>query len=76
MVKLMTTSPEGAITVKAYNSDSLKIQCIDIEMYTIVQKYFGVTNTEFYSFAVSGDHTLKVVIKGTLSDINTSEVVG
>lgn len=72
--KFITMTQSDAIKAMALNSDSLKIQCIDMNMYRIVQKYCGFTKTEFHSYAVPENGTLKVVIKGILSHISASEV--
>lgn len=53
----------------------LKIQCIDKNMYRIAQKYFNKTNTEFRSFSLPNDRTLKMVIKALLPDLLAAEVV-
>lgn len=62
--KLMTTAPEGAIQAKFFKTNSVKVQCIDMEIYKIAQKYFNLTNTEFHS-----------LIKGLLPEISATEVV-
>lgn len=70
----MTTGPDGAIQAKSYNTNSMKVQCIDMEIYKITQKYFDVTKTEFYSFALFNERTLKKVMKRLFSDITAAEV--
>jgi hypothetical protein len=72
--KLMTIVPDNAVTAKSYNATSVKVQCIDMDTYRITQKHFNQHSIEFHSFTLSHDRTLKVVIKGLLSDISAEEV--
>jgi Associated with zinc fingers len=73
--KLMTTVPSGALQVKVFNSNSIKLQCIDSELYRIVQKYLQKTNTEYHTVPFQSERALKVVIKGLLADITEKEVL-
>lgn len=45
-----------------------------MEMYKITQNNFDMTKTEFHSFALPDECTLKVVIKRLLPDITATEV--
>lgn len=45
-----------------------------MDTHRIIQKVFNQNNTEFYSYSLPQDCTLKVVIKGLLSDITPVEV--
>lgn len=67
--KLMKTIPEGILRVKAYGTDSVKIQCFDVELFHNVLKYFTRTNTEFQSFSLPSKRTLEIVIKELLRNI-------
>lgn len=45
-----------------------------MDMYIITQKYLDTTKTEFHSFALPREHLHKVVIKGLLLEMSSSEV--
>lgn len=50
-----STNPEVSVQAKAFRTDSVKIQCIDIELFRIVQKYFTKINTNFQTFSLHED---------------------
>lgn len=72
--KLMTSVPTDSITARVVDTNFVQIQCIDPDLYRVVQKYFQTTATEYHTYPSPSEHTLKVVIKGLLSDICETEV--
>jgi len=73
--KLMTTIPENSLEAKSFGPESIKIQCYDIDLFRIVQKYLSTTGTEYHTYSLPEDRTLKIVIKGLLRDISETEVL-
>ncbi|CAI6342967.1 unnamed protein product [Macrosiphum euphorbiae] len=73
--KLMTTIPENSLEAKLFGPESIKIQCHDIELFRIVQKYLTTTGTAFHTFSLPEEKTLKIVIKGLLREISETEVL-
>jgi hypothetical protein len=45
----MIALPDDVIQVKAFDPESIKVQCTDIESFRIVQKYFHKNETDFYT---------------------------
>jgi len=41
--KLMTTIPKNSLEAKSFGPESIKIQCYDIDLFRIVQKYLSTT---------------------------------
>lgn len=72
--KLVTTVPADSIQVKAFRNDSVKIQCSDSEMFRIVQKYFKLTNTNFYTFPKPDERNLKIIFRGLPTDISEDDL--
>lgn len=72
--KLMS-SPTYFITNKLFKDDSVKIQCMEIQMFRIVQKWFQKTNIGFYTFPIPDKKTFKIVIKGISPEISENEVL-
>lgn len=70
----MTTVPADSILVKTAHNDNIKVQCINIELSRITQKYLITTKTEYHTLPLPEDKVLKVVIKGLPSDITTGEL--
>lgn len=52
----------------------MKLHCIIIELYRIVQKYFTKNNIQYHSYPLLEKRTVKVVIKGLLFDITELEI--
>lgn len=72
--KLLSTLPADSLQAKAHDSTTVKILSMDTDVYRIVQEYFRTTNTPFHTHPLQEDRTLKIVIKGLLSDTTESEV--
>lgn len=70
----MKTKPEGSILDITINSNTIKLQWVDIEFLRVVQKYLSKTNTEFHTVAEQDNRTMKIVIKELLADITDTEV--
>jgi len=72
--KLMTLIPEDSMDAKVFGPDSIKLQCFDINQFRIVQKFLTSKNTEYHTFSLPEERTLKIVIKGLLREITDTEV--
>lgn len=70
----MTCTLAEAINILTFKENSVKIQCIDSDMFRVVQKHFAITGTDFYTFPTTEERTLKVVIKGLPTDITTEKL--
>jgi len=72
--KLMSSIPSDSLQAKTFGKDEIKLQCCDIELFRITQKYLTQTKTEFHTFSLPDERSLKFVIKGLLRDISENEV--
>ena len=72
--KLMTLIPDDSIDAKAFGPDSIKLQCFDTNQFRIVQNFLTTKNTEYHTFSLPDERTLKIVIKGLLREITDTEV--
>lgn len=70
--KLMSTIPVGSL--QAHIDSKVKILCRDEELFRIVQKYFRLCKTDFFTHPLQNERSLKIVIKGLLTDTPESEV--
>lgn len=73
-LKLMETIPENSVIIKAHGTDSVKLTCIDVDLFRIVQKYFQKNKVEYHTLPLQEEKSLKLVIKGLPSDITESEL--
>lgn len=72
--KLMSTIPEGSLQVKSYNSDSVKLYCVDINLFRIVQKYLSKISIDFHTVPLPEERYFKIVIKELLKSTTETEV--
>jgi len=52
----------------------IKLECFDIKLFRIIQKFLTNSNTEYHTFSLPDERTLKIVIKGLLREITDTEV--
>lgn len=68
--KLVAKIPVDAIEVRAFRNDSVKIQCVNADMFRIIQKHLKNSQTDFSTFPKPEEKTLKIVIRGLTKDIS------
>ena len=72
--KLMTAVPTEGITAKVCDNNTIKLHCVDHELFRIVQKYLHKNNVDFHTVPSSTERSIKVVIRGLLPEISETEV--
>lgn len=72
--KLMTTLPKNSVQAKTHVRSSLKIQCVDINIFRIVQRYLTKTESTLHALLLPDERLLKVVIKVLSVDITEGEI--
>jgi len=67
--KLMSAVPVDGIIAKACDNNTIKLQCVDIDLFRIVQKYLHKNCIDFHTVPSPIERTIKIVIRGLLPDI-------
>lgn len=70
----MTTFPTNALQAKTNVGSSLKLQCVDINAFRIVQKYLTEINSPFDTLPLPDERELKIIIKEIPIDISLSKI--
>jgi Associated with zinc fingers len=72
--KLMAIFPKDGLTAKTHTGSGLKIQCIDISGFRIIQRYLSQQSINFHTLPLPEERILKVIIKGLPVDITEDEI--
>lgn len=72
--KLISTVSKDSVLAKIIKDNTVKLDCIDILLFKIVQKYLTKSNTEFHTIPQSEEKTFKIVIKGYFTDTTDKTV--
>ncbi|KAL5233818.1 hypothetical protein ACI65C_001228 [Semiaphis heraclei] len=72
--KLMSAVPADGIISKACDNNSIKLQCVDINLFRIVQKYLYKNCIYFHTVPSPIERTIKIIIRGLLTNITELEV--
>lgn len=72
--KLVTLALVDSIHAKAFRDDHVKVQCVDGEMFQIVQRYLKTNNAEFYTFPKPEERSIKIITRGLTTDISDEEL--
>lgn len=57
-----------------YFSILIKLQCVEIDVFRIVQRYLTKSNFEFHTHPLPEERVLRIIIKGLSNDITESEI--
>lgn len=66
-------TPES-VTTQATSDGTIMVKCREVKYFRYIQKILINHNIEFVSSKLAKEHTLKVVMKGILTDITTDEL--
>lgn len=66
--KVLAILLENDLQAKAHDSNSVRLLCVDIDLYDIVQKYLQNTTSEYCIYPTLAERIIKVVIRGLFVD--------
>lgn len=73
--KVITTTPDEAIEVKAFHNYWVKIQGFDVDTYRITQKYLRITKTDSHIYPKPEKRKLKIVVNGLTSGVSEIKLI-
>lgn len=71
--KLQDQTSNRALTARVYKNSEIRLQCIDLDLYRVVQNFLSKYKANFY-IPLQENKPLKVVVKGLLPDIIEQEL--
>jgi hypothetical protein len=66
---MFTIPATEGILSKTRNNNNIKLQCADIDLFRIIQKYLLKNYFDFHTIPFPTAKTIKIVIRGLLPDI-------